>query len=219
MIPAPIHYIMAKAISDDELQLKKRARRRLVGAIALVLLVVVFLPMFLDNEPRPLNQDIAITIPPVPGPETAPLPVIPDPAPDPEPVAEDERPLAPVEPKPAAREDPNSPTPAPQPVVSAPKPLVAAPKPVVSASKPAVAEGFVVQLGAFSSSANAAALKNKLIENKFKAYTEVVSSPAGTRTRVRVGPYGTRQDAETARETLRSRKLVIGDASVVRLGD
>jgi len=32
---------MAKAISDEELQLKKRARRRLVGAIALVLLVVV----------------------------------------------------------------------------------------------------------------------------------------------------------------------------------
>ena len=66
MNPAPIHDDMAKAISDEELQLKKRARRRLVGAIALVLLVVVFLPMFLDSEPKPLNQDIAITIPPLP---------------------------------------------------------------------------------------------------------------------------------------------------------
>ena len=63
---------MGKAISDEELQLKKRARRRLVGAIALVLLIVVFLPMVLDNEPRPLNQDIAITIPPVPRPESPP---------------------------------------------------------------------------------------------------------------------------------------------------
>lgn len=196
---------MAKAISDDELQLKKRARRRLVGAIALVLLVVVFLPMFLDNEPKPLNQDIAITIPPAPDPDAAPLPAIPDAAPDPEPVAEDERPPAPVESTPAARAEPNPPPPAPKPVVSAPK--------------QAVAEGFVVQLGAFSSSANAASLKNKLIENKFKAYTEVISSPAGTRTRVRVGPYDSRQDAENARETLRSRKLVIGDATVVRLGD
>ncbi len=67
MNPAPIHDDMAKAISDEELQLKKRARRRLVGAIALVLLVVVFLPMFLDSEPKPLNQDIAISIPPLPG--------------------------------------------------------------------------------------------------------------------------------------------------------
>ena len=57
---------MAKAISSEELQLKKRARRRLVGAIALVLIVVVFLPMILDNEPRPMSQDIAINIPPVP---------------------------------------------------------------------------------------------------------------------------------------------------------
>lgn len=207
---------MAKAISDDELQLKKRARRRLVGAIALVLLVVVFLPMFLDNEPKPLNQDIAITIPPVPDPDASPLPAIPDPAPDPEPVAEDERPPAPVESKAVPRAEP---TPTQTPPTPAPKPVVSAPKPVVPAPKPAVTEGFVVQLGAFSSSANAVTLKNKLIENKFKAYTEVISSPAGTRTRVRVGPYGTRQDAEKARETLRSRKLVIGDATVVRLGD
>ena len=63
---------MAKAISDEELQLKKRARRRLVGAIALVLLVVVFLPMVLDSEPKPLNQDISITIPPIPKPEPSP---------------------------------------------------------------------------------------------------------------------------------------------------
>lgn len=196
---------MAKAISDDELQLKKRARRRLVGAIALVLLVVVFLPMLLDNEPKPLNQDIAITIPPVPAPEASPLPAIPEPVPDPAPAAEPEP--VPSAADPAPRVEPKSPAPAP------------APKPAAATPKPAAAEGFVVQLGAFSNAANATALKNKLIENKFKAYTEAVSSPAGTRTRVRVGPYGSRQEAERARETLRARKLVIGDATVVRLGD
>lgn len=77
----------------------------------------------------------------------------------------------------------------------------------------------MVQLGAFSNAANATALKSKLTENKFKAYTEAISSPAGTRTRVRVGPYGSRQEAERARDTLRARKLVIGDATVVKLGD
>ena len=55
---------MAQPVTDDELQLRKRARRRLVGAVVLVLLVVVFLPMVLDNEPRPLAPNVVVTIPP-----------------------------------------------------------------------------------------------------------------------------------------------------------
>src|SRR5215207_6878148 len=54
---------MARAISDEELQLKKRARRRLVGAIVLVTAVAVILPMVLDSEPRPVNQNVDIQIP------------------------------------------------------------------------------------------------------------------------------------------------------------
>ena len=54
---------MAKSTSDEELQLKKRARRRLVGAIALVTVVAVFLPMVLDHEPKPTNHDVSIQIP------------------------------------------------------------------------------------------------------------------------------------------------------------
>lgn len=54
---------MAKTISEEELQLRKRARRRLIGAIALVTMVVVFLPMVLDHEPKPVSQDISIQIP------------------------------------------------------------------------------------------------------------------------------------------------------------
>lgn len=54
---------MAKSISEEELQLRKRARRRLIGAIALVIIVAVFLPMVLDHEPKPVNQDINIQIP------------------------------------------------------------------------------------------------------------------------------------------------------------
>jgi len=42
---------------------KKRARRRLIGAVAIVLAVVVGLPMVLDSEPRPLNKNIVIQIP------------------------------------------------------------------------------------------------------------------------------------------------------------
>lgn len=48
---------------DPVLPEKKRARRRLVGALALVLAVVIGLPMILDSEPKPLADDIAIQIP------------------------------------------------------------------------------------------------------------------------------------------------------------
>jgi len=48
---------------DPVLPEKKRARRRLVGAIALALAVAVGLPMVLDSEPKPLASDIDIKIP------------------------------------------------------------------------------------------------------------------------------------------------------------
>ena len=48
---------------DAELQLKKRARRRLVGAVALALLAVIVLPMVMDSDPRPPSQDIQVRIP------------------------------------------------------------------------------------------------------------------------------------------------------------
>jgi len=199
--PAPIHDDMAKAISDEELQLKKRARRRLVGAITLVLLVVVFLPMFLDSEPKPLNQDIAITIPPLTGPDSSSQSVT----------------AAPAVASPARTETvpPVRPVPAPEaaPKAEAPKPE---PKP---AQQVAVSQDYVVQLGAFSNAANARSLQRKLQENKFKAYTEVIKSSGGERTRVRVGPYDSREAAEKARQRMRSLKLVIGDATVVRQGD
>jgi DedD protein len=49
--------------NDPVLPEKKRARRRLVGAVALVLAAVIGLPMILDSEPRPVADDIAIDIP------------------------------------------------------------------------------------------------------------------------------------------------------------
>ncbi|HEX7634174.1 MAG TPA: SPOR domain-containing protein [Noviherbaspirillum sp.] len=53
----------AGAPADPVLPEKKRARRRLIGAIALVLAAVIGLPMILDSEPKPVADDIAIQIP------------------------------------------------------------------------------------------------------------------------------------------------------------
>jgi len=50
-------------VNDPMLPEKKRARRRLIGAIALVLAMVIVLPMIFDSKPRPLSDDIAIQIP------------------------------------------------------------------------------------------------------------------------------------------------------------
>jgi len=51
------------AESPDATLLQRRARRRLVGAIALVVLVVIVLPIVLDREPSPIGQDLVIQIP------------------------------------------------------------------------------------------------------------------------------------------------------------
>ena len=48
---------------DPTLPEKQRARRRLVGAIALVVAAIVILPMVLDSHPKPVTDDIAIDIP------------------------------------------------------------------------------------------------------------------------------------------------------------
>lgn len=54
---------MAQSLSDEQIQLRGKARRRLVGAIALVVVISAVLPMVLDNKPKPVSQDIAINIP------------------------------------------------------------------------------------------------------------------------------------------------------------
>jgi DedD protein len=233
---------MAKAISDEELQLKKRARRRLVGAVALVLLIVVFLPMVLDSEPKPLNQDVSITIPPIPKPESASqlsAPAVQPPAsssaapgtmphiaglpqgatqtPSADAPAESPAVEAPATPAPRpAAVKPAAPKPAPE-AKPAPKPTPKHDaKPATVAAAPAADDGFVVQLGAFSSAENAKALQKKLQVNKFKAYTELIKDTHGDRTRVRVGPFASREAAEKARDRMKSMKLIVGDATVVK---
>jgi DedD protein len=50
-------------INDPILPEKKRARRRLIGAMALALAAIIGLPMILDSEPKPLADDVNIRIP------------------------------------------------------------------------------------------------------------------------------------------------------------
>jgi len=130
---------------DPILPEKKRARRRLVGAIALVLAAVVALPMLLDSEPKPLATDIAVHIPDKE--RAAPLPVPSEQVPASASVDSDEEIVEPVPAPPAATSrEPASTAAAPAtPAASAPPPMrmlepakpVETPKP---AAKPAPAK-------------------------------------------------------------------------------
>ena len=46
-------------------ELKRRARRRLVGAIVLALAAAVILPFLLESDPKPLGDEVSIRIPPI----------------------------------------------------------------------------------------------------------------------------------------------------------
>jgi DedD protein len=57
--------------NDVQTDLKKRARRRLVGAIALALIAAIVLPMVMDSEPRSGSNELSIRIPSQEGGNTA----------------------------------------------------------------------------------------------------------------------------------------------------
>jgi len=193
---------MAKQVTEEEQNIKRRARRRLIGAIALALAIVVVLPMVLDSEPKPTGRDIDLRIPAVDkadefvpvvavsevleaNPESAVSAI----------AASEVVAVAPVE----------KPTVASGPITrqEAIKQPVAAPEVVKAEARPAEAANHVVQVGAFSNAATAAQEADKLKAWGFKAYTEQIS---GT-TRVRVGPYADRDKAEKVRLLLEKRGL------------
>ena len=189
---------------------RKRAKHRLIGAAVLVLVGVVGFPLLFDSQPRPIPVDIAIEIPArqsvkplatatpasaTPAPSAAPA----TPAPDPAPVAP---PAAVASVTPAA-----TPVPA-VPVAAAPAaPRVAEDsarakalledKPVAGANVPAELR-LVVQGGAFADAAKAREVRLKLEKAGLKTYTQVADSKDGKRTRVRVGPFASKAEADQA---------------------
>jgi DedD protein len=241
---------------DPALTQKKRARRRLVGALVLGLAAAIVLPLVLDSEPRQTIPDVQVEIPPrdtplppkadeatARGNEVAVVPPVepasPAPAPEkPAPAAPAEPPkaaaIAPAEPpkaapkavdehKPAAKaapkpaEAPKAAPKAPEASKTAPK-VAAAPKaetsaPATSASAKAETR-FVVQVGAFANAGSARAQADKARKAGVRVYTETVKTAQGERTRVRVGPFTSREAADQARAKLKSVGL---ESSVVPL--
>ena len=223
---------------DAQLELKKRARRRLVGASALALLAAIVLPMVMDHEPRPPAQDIQVRIPSQDGggPAARILPAKPAATPLPPAVPETK-----PEPKPEAKPPAEAPKPAAEPAAagaktekaeakSAEKPAEkpaekatakAAEKPAekpAEKAKPAEqkaeesraanvlagGEQWVVQLGAYKEAGNVKLLLGKIKQMNIPAYTEAFDSPQGPRTRVRAGPFASKEAAEKAQARIKT---------------
>jgi DedD protein len=195
---------------SSENDLKRRARRRLIGAVALTLLAVIVLPLLLEDEPPPASS-LAVKMAVLP---TAVEGDEPHPATEPEPVNSPALPAAaqPASPQPEAtppappqsapprtvaapKPEESRPTPQPAPAKPAPLPVAKPAATPVPLAKPAVAsETFVVQLAALSDSAKANALKTRAAKAGLPAYTDTV----GNLTRVRVGPFASREAAVAA---------------------
>ncbi len=216
--------------SDPDLEEKKRARRRLLGAVVLALLAAVVLPLFLDSEPRKPVQDVQVEIQPreprdparaeaQSPPESSanssaaaavvaetppPKPEAAQPGPEP---AESGAPEIASKTKPAAAVTPPPSAAKPRQGAEAVKAAGTAPKPTAVKTAPngtSPERPFAVQIGAFASEKGAKEQLARARKAGLKAYTERLPTPKGERIRVRVGPFKTREDAEKARVRLKA---------------
>jgi DedD protein len=182
-------------------QARVRAKRRLIGAVVLLGVGVIAFPLLFETQPRPIPVDIPIVIPPRDG---APPLALPAPKPSVKPAASEPAVAAapsaapapvvvkPVEPAPVKPIEPAPPKPA---VGAAPAAM-----PAAEASKPAAASAgrFVVQIGAFADASAVRDVRSKAQKAGLSTFTQTVSTADGQRTRVHVGPFASREEAEKA---------------------
>ena len=152
-----------------------RLKHRLVGAVVLIAVGVIFIPMLLDGPP-PAPEPVTLErIPPAPGADHVPRRV--------------DLELPPPVDAGTAAPPPASPSSA----VSA--------VPADSADGPAGA--WVIQIGSFSQAANARALRDRLRQEGYAAFDERLTGPDGKpTTRVRIGPELDRARLERQLATL-----------------
>jgi len=193
-------------------ELKRRARRRLVGAVVLALAAAVILPMLFESDPKPFGDDVAIKIPPIDDGKFV-NPLSPEKSAESKPAgaAGKGATSTPGQPSDAgyAQRRPLERNPAPLPgSAAAPSTAgsvadAAAPAKAPFAPAPSAATGgdagaaLVVQVGAFADSQAADDLAARLKNSGFPAYTEATSGEPRVQ-RVRIGPFGSREAAEAA---------------------
>lgn len=192
--------------ADGMLPEKKRARRRLVGAVALVLAAVIGLPMILDSEPKPLVEDIAIQIPSkeksvhvrdhlVSVPETSASSLI---------TPQIKEPVV------SEAKQPDSSEVNPPSMVVADATEVKKEDPQMVTHKK---EQFMLQVAALASAKKVGELQGKLKKAGLVSHTQKVATESGARIRVRLGPFSSR--AELDKVQLKLSKLGMSGTVIV----
>jgi DedD protein len=217
--------------TPEEQALRRRARRRLVGAIALALVAVVVLPLVFDPEPKPMGSNVDVRIPAQNTPFEG-VPETPEASPDLAPRNDDvpspvEAPTVESIPAPEAKTSQSSvKSKQTQAVVSAEKSKGVEPakpedkpkasaklsvvqKPVDSTSKSEVVQEpkdqtYMLQLGSFSSEANAKQQVAKAMMAGFKASAVKIDGQY----KVRVGPIPDKIKAQDFQSQLKTKGLV-----------
>jgi DedD protein len=206
--------------------LDKAYKQRMVGALVLVALAVIFLPMLFSrqDEQRQVTVEApaAPHAPSVPQVQVEPV-VVPEPQALPqEPVPSDDEiaqqeapstpiaPAAPVAPAPAAKPVTPVPVPAAKPTTAPSQPITAAPgKPDTTQSRVdanGLSVSWSVQLASLSNRASAESLQKSLRSQGYNAYIRT----ADGKNRVFVGPLIERAEADRLRDLLNRQQNLKG---------
>lgn len=202
--------------------MEQHHKQRLIGAVVVVALAVIFLPMLLQGPVDRGTTDMAMDIPPRPAVEQGPgdadqpavggddappqdepaetasqLEAVPLPQSDRADAAED------VEPGDAPPPEPDT---VPQQDTArddAPEDVAEAPRDDTEADEGDELASWAVQVGSFSRESNALGLREKLREQGFSAYVDRIERDGqGPVYRLRVGPVVEREEAETLLDEL-----------------
>ena len=183
---------MARLKNEQDLLLRKRARRRVVGSVVLVIMAIIFLPMILERVPEQEGKEVEIII------HSENLLGKPS-----EIISQNKS----VEDTVSVSVKSNAGSNTSQEIIIELEQLtekVKAENNHKDKKSIITIEKFVVQLGAFSDSTKAKNQQRSLESNGIKkAYTEMIKNENIKVTRVRVGPFSTREAAEKEQKKLK----------------
>ncbi|WP_321347388.1 SPOR domain-containing protein [Halopseudomonas oceani] len=172
-------------------------KQRIIGAVVLIIAAVVFLPMLLSGQDETVQVEVEVPEAPVLDSQLM-EPVAPAALSEPASVPE----------MPASLSEAPPDVPAPAVAESAPAPAVE-PEPEAEQPAPAAVTAtgdWVIQLGSFSSAANAEGLSKDLRTQGYNAYTHSATVQGKPITRVYVGPLASREAANRLRDELERKR-------------
>ena len=182
--------------------MERRLKERVIGASVLVMLAVIFIPMVLDDSEHVETRIKGTNIPPRPETEFT-SKIVPLPGGD---FAKPPRVAAPP---PGDAVQSKATAPAPEPVAEKNAPPTARSETAAAPERVGLT-AWVVQLGSFSSEANASGLDQRLRDAGYASFVEPLQQDGQASYRVRVGPELLRSEAQALRNRIKSELGVDG---------